>query len=553
MDALKRLIDSDAVARLRAHDATLFDTDAAGVKLAANSMGWTDLAARAPESYAILDRLALDVTQEGVTDVVLLGMGGSSLASLVIGEVLAEDGGVRLHVLDTTAPLTVGKAIAELDPARTLYVVASKSGGTIEPLSLYAIFREEADNELGRQAAGRRFIAITDPDTSLAALAVADGFRLTVSSPASVGGRFSAMTVFGLVTAALLGIDFRSLVERAAAMEAACSLPAADNPAAALCAFIADAQAAGRDKLTVVASPALASFGLWVEQLVAESLGKLGTGVIPVVELSDEMPLGYGSDRAVVVLRLEGNERLAEWVPKLAAASPVVELVLRDGFDIGAEFVRWEHAVALLGPLLGVNPFGQPNVQSAKDATAAALSGALATPPADHTTPDGTALTFAGALPVPAHAEPSLSTAVGHALGALRPHDFLCVLAYLPADDALLAPLHEAVPRVSAAMGHAVTLELGPRYLHSTGQLHKGGPDSGIFILVTTRDHADVPVPGRAWCLRDLHRAQAEGDLSTLTAAGRRVLRVDLPDAGLDSVTGLARALMDAAGVVWED
>jgi len=553
MDALKRLIDLDAVARLRAHDATLFDTDAAGVELAANSMGWTDLAARASESYAVLDRLALEVTEEGVTDVVLLGMGGSSLASLVIGDVLAEDGGVLLHVFDTTAPLTVGKAIAELDPARTLYVVASKSGGTIEPLSLYAIFREEADNELGRQAAGERFIAITDPGTSLAALAIADGFRTTVSSPASVGGRFSAMTVFGLVTAAVLGIDFRSLVERAAAMEAACGLPAAENPAAALAAFIGDAQAAGRDKLTVVASPALASFGLWVEQLVAESLGKLGTGVIPVVELSDEMPRDYGNDRAVVVLRLEGNERLAEWVPKLAATSPVIELVLRDGFDIGAEFVRWEHAVSLLGPLLGVNPFGQPNVQSAKDATAAALSGALATPQADHTTPDGTALTFAGALPVPTHAEPSLSTAVGHALAALHSSDFLCILAYLPADDALLAPLHEAVPRVSAATGHAVTLELGPRYLHSTGQLHKGGPDSGVFILVTTRDHADIPVPGREWCLRDLHRAQAEGDLSTLTAAGRRVLRVDLPDAGLDSVAGLARALMDAAGVVWED
>ena len=553
MDAMQHLIDTDAVARLRAHDATLFDTDTAGVELAANSMGWTDLAARAPESYAVLDRLALQVAEEAVTDVVLLGMGGSSLASLVIGEVLAEDGGVRLHVLDTTAPLSVGKAVAELDPAHTIYVVASKSGGTVEPLSLYAIFREEADNELGRQAAGQRFIAITDPGTSLEALASADGFRTTISSPADVGGRFSAMSVFGLVPAALLGVDFRSLVERAAAMEAACSLPAADNPGAALCAFIATAQAAGHDKLTVVASPALASFGLWVEQLVAESLGKLGRGVVPVVELSDEMPMGYGGDRAVVVLRLTGNERLAEWVPKLAETSPVVELVLRDGFDIGAEFVRWEHAVALLGPLLGVNPFGQPNVQAAKDATAAALSGTLDVPAASRTTPDGVALTFTGALPDPGHDEPSLATALGHALAALRNNDFLAVLAYLPADDALLAPLHDAVPRVSAALGRAITLELGPRYLHSTGQLHKGGPDTGVFVLVTTRDHADMPVPGREWCLRDLHRAQAEGDLSTLTAAGRRVLRVDLPDAGPDSVTALAHALMDAAGVAWED
>ena len=398
----------------------------------------------------------------------------------------------------------------------------------------------------------KRFIAITDPGSSLEALAAADGFREVVSSPPTVGGRFSAMSVFGLVPAALTGLDVDVLLERALAMETACSLPTPENPAAQLAAFIADAAATGRDKLTIVASPPLASFGLWVEQLVAESLGKEGRGVVPVVELSADKPQGYGSDRAIVVVRLEGDERLAEWAVRLADGAPVIELVLRDGYDVSAEWTRWEHAVALLGPLLGVNPFGQPNVQAAKDATASALAGELATPEPQAETAEGVAITFAGALSAPGHADLSTSNALGHALASLRPNDYLAILAYLPDDDALLAPVLEAVPRVSAELFSAVTFELGPRYLHSTGQLHKGGPNTGVFVLVTTRDHADAPVPGKEWGLGELHRAQAEGDLSTLVAAGRRVIRLDLPDATCESITGFAHALMNAAGVAWE-
>jgi hypothetical protein len=254
----------------------------------------------------------------------------------------------------------------------------------------------------------------------------------------------------------------------------------------------------------------------------------------------------------VIVVRLADDERLAEWTPKLAAGAPIGELVLRDGYDIGGEFSRWEHAVALLGPLLGVNPFGQPDVQAAKDATSAVLTDALAIPVPGSCTPDGVSLTFAGTLPDPGHSEQSLATAVGHALAALRPGDYLAILAFLPYDAELLAPLTAAVPRVSAETGVAVTLELGPRYLHSTGQLHKGGPNTGVFVVVTTRDAADAPVPGRPWGLRTLFRAQAEGDLTALAAAGRRVLRVDLQDSSADSIAAVAHALMDAAGVVWE-
>jgi hypothetical protein len=289
-----------------------------------------------------------------------------------------------------------------------------------------------------------------------------------------------------------------------------------------------------------------------VEQLVAESLGKHGRGVVPVVELSADKPQGYGSDRAVVIVRLEGDERLAEWTARLAETAPVIELTMRDGYDVAAEWTRWEHAVALLGPLFGVNPFGQPNVQAAKNATNAALAGELDVAEPQIETPEGVAITFAGALIAPGHVEQSLSNALGHALAALRPHDYLAILAYLPDDDALLAPLVEAVPRVSSELSSAITLELGPRYLHSTGQLHKGGPDTGVFILATTRDHADAPVPGKPWGLATLHRAQAEGDLSTLVDAGRRVIRIDLPDATCESVALFSHALMNAAGVAWE-
>jgi transaldolase / glucose-6-phosphate isomerase len=551
MNALRRLTDLDAVARLRAHDATLFGDSPKDVELAAKSLGWTRLAKTSSEIAEQIDRLAREFSDNGFTDVVLLGMGGSSLAALVLGDVLGADAGVRLHVLDTTCPQTIDNAIAQLAPATTVYLVSSKSGGTIEPNSLYAILREVADEALGRENGGRRFVALTDPGSPLEAAAASGGFCALVSTPETVGGRFSALTPFGLVPAALLGIDTTELLRRAANMEAACELPPAENPAALLAAFIADAREAGRDKLTIVASPSLRSFGLWIEQLVAESLGKHGTGVVPVVELADDFPQRYGTDRAVMVVRLASDERLTEWVPRLGAPGHVYELVLHDSYDIGAQFSLWEHAVALLGPLLGVNPFGQPNVQAAKDATNSVLSGKLGALEPSGCTPDGTSLTFAGGLPDPGHAEPSLATALGHALAAIRPGDYLGLLAYLPYDQELLAPLVSAVPLVSAATGTAVTLELGPRYLHSTGQLHKGGPNTGVFIVVTTRDAADTPVPGQPWGLRTLFRAQAEGDIATLVAASRRTLHIDLTDSGADTIERLAHALLDAAGVVW--
>ncbi len=554
MSALDRLFALDAPARLAARDASLFAEDDAVKEEVVHNLGWTHLAADAAAEIPGLVQLATTLRGEGLDDVVLLGMGGSSLASLVIGSVsgeLAQDR-PRLHVLDTTSPTTARTVLDSIDFARTVILVSSKSGTTVEPLSLYAVFRASADAALGREAAGDRFIAVTDPDSHLERLAAEEGFRSVVSSPANVGGRYSALTVFGLLPAALLGIDLERFVDSARSMETACHEPVRENPGTKLAAFAVDAHGAGRDKLTVIASPPLASFGLWVEQLVAESLGKEGTGIVPVVELSADKPAGYGRDRALAVVRYAHDDRLAGWAAQWRDHFPVIELVLQSAWDLSAEFVRWEHGVALMGPLLGVNPFGQPNVAAAKAATAAVLDGSIAAPEAQ-TEVDGSALTYAGALPSPGHPETSLGTAIGHAVAAMRSGDFLCVLAYLPDDPELLSPLFSVVTPASAELGVPFMLELGPRYLHSTGQLHKGGRNSGVFVLVSTSDSADVPVPGQPWGLRALHRAQAEGDLVTLAENDRRVMRIDLPDASPGSIAALVRGIADAAGIVIEE
>ncbi len=546
MTALHRLADADVIARLLRRDLSLFSApdDADARASVASRLGWLCLAEQAPAVLPDAMRLAESARAEGVSDVVLLGMGGSSLASLVISTAIGGTGDIRLRVLDTTAPVTVMRTLEEVDPARALYLVSSKSGGTIEPNSLYAIFAEQARERLGEHAAGDRFVALTDPGTPLEATAREAGFRHVFSTPPDVGGRFSALTAFGLVPAALVGVDLPRMLERALAAEAACSAPPADNPAAALGAFMIDAAESGADKLTIVAPEHLRTFGYWVEQLVAESLGKQGKGIVPVVELGDE-PQAYGSDRAVVVMHGPGDERFAErWSSRLRERA-LFDIELGDEYDIAREFVRWEYAVALAAPLLGVNPFDEPSVAEAKAATAAILSGAEQ-PPEPQLGINGVAVAFAGGLEPTGHTERSVTTAIGHALGTLKPGDYVAILAYLPDDDALLEPLRRAIPALAAASGHAVCLELGPRYLHSTGQLHKGGPDLGVFILVSTQDPADVAVPGESWSLCTLHRSQAQGDLVTLARHGRRVLWLDLPDASGASVTALAASLEDA-------
>lgn len=547
MPARERLVEMDAVNRLRDRDASLFSTDLDQRIPIMQRLGWTDLAGKASGRIPLLSALADAISAEGATDILLLGMGGSSIAPLVIAEVIGSAPGFpALHVLDTTSPVQVSGLLDVLDPASTYVVVASKSGTTIEPLALYAVVRAWFERAgMTKQAIGRRVIVITDPGSPLEKLRQRDMLRTALTAPATVGGRYSALSLFGLAPAALIGIHLPSLVLRAQAMEAACALPVEENPAALLAAWMVDARDAGRDKLTLVTSDLYSSFGLWAEQLVAESLGKDGIGIVPVIETAPAAAEAYGPDRAFVVLRSGDDEALAGWSRSTAAAHPVFELTVTDAFDLGAEFVRWEHAVALAGALLGVNPFDERAVAETKQVTSAILDGGASEVPSATIDLDGTWVTCVGGL---ACGSPSSrADAIRGALAALGPSDHLTLLVYAPDDRGRLAPLVEACSAVSHATRHAVRLDVGPRYLHTTGQLHKAGPNTGVYILVTGRDRCDVPVPGKAFDLATLHRAQAEGDLVALARHDRRVLRLDLPSTDPAVLAALAADLAAAA------
>ncbi|MDF1541941.1 MAG: hypothetical protein RQ731_03945 [Anaerosomatales bacterium] len=542
MNAMERLLEADAIARLADRDPTLFTDDVDQRQPILKRLGWTDLAEKATTRLPLATNLAAETARDGVTDVVLLGMGGSSLAPLVMSEVLGPvKGAPRLHVLDTTSPSTVTTLITALDPHTTAFVLASKSGTTVEPLSLYTIFREWMDDALGRVAAGKRFIVVTDPGSPLEARRQKDVMRVAIAAPPNVGGRFSALSVFGLVPAGLAGLDIAGLVGHAQEMERVCHAPGEDNPGAELAAWMFDALAAGRDKLTLVASPEYGSFGLWIEQLVAESTGKHGAGILPVIEDGNVPVASYGPDRALVVIRTQDDSRAGSHAQEARdSCVPVMEYVLAEPAAIGAEFVRWEFAVALTGVLMGVNPFDEPNVAEGKAATNGVLDGSADVPVADRDI-EGTWVTAAGAL-CEAPAPNDLAGTLELLHGALAPGSYLAVLAYLP-DDGRLSPIRDAAADVSARAEVPVCVEVGPRYLHSTGQLHKGGPETGAFLILTARSREDRAVPGADFSLGQLYRAQAEGDLMTLAAHGRPVVRLDLPDEAPDTVATVGLAM----------
>jgi hypothetical protein len=474
------------------------------------------------------------VRAAGYRRAVLLGMGGSSLAP----EVLRATFGVRpgfldLSVLDTTDPATLLAVDRSLDLDQTLFLVASKSGTTIETLSHFAYFWQRSG---GR---GTQFVAITDADTPLEALARERGFRRVFINPPDIGGRYSALSYFGLVPAALLGVDLGALLDRAARLAEACVTPQ-DNPGAQLAAALAGAALAGRDKLTLILPPELVAFGDWVEQLIAESTGKQGRGIVPVI---DE-PLGpsavYGPDRLFVRLALEAAPEPPQLAALVAAGHPAVTLPLRDPFDLGGEFFRWEFATALVGVLLGIDPFDEPNVQEAKDATARVLAEyeRLGRLPEPELAARANGVALAGAR------GRSVEEALRAFLAQARPGDYLALQAYLPYQPAVRAALQELRVRLRDHLRVATTLGFGPRFLHSTGQLHKGGPNSGLFVQLVGDDAEDAPIPGRPYTFGVLKRAQALGDLRALEARGRRVCRVALQGDLAASLRHLA-ALLD--------
>lgn len=529
---------ADRVAeRLWAKDGSLWAASGKPAEEVAAWLGWLDLPEAMSARVDELEHLARDVREDGYRRAAVLGMGGSSLAPELFAKVFGWAGGpagtgaasadgLELRILDSTHPAVVRGFRSWAGEQRTLFCVSSKSGSTTEPNAYQAA--------MGEIAPALDFLAITDPGTSLAELARVQEFRGIVEAPPDVGGRYSALTVFGLVPAVLNGVDIRGLLDRAVAMAEACRSPVADqNPGLALGALIGEAALAGRDKLTILTSERLAPFGDWAEQLIAESTGKAGTGVVPIVGEPLGEPSDYADDRLFVHLRLRDEDD-----PRMRALADE-EIVIDDPIDIGGEFVRWEVATAAAGIVLGIDPFDQPNVQESKDATKELLEayrsrgslpqpGPLVSEPGLTVTADPEAL---GDTPV------TVAGAIEHLISLLEPgRDYLAILAYLPPDPDVVAQLQSTRARVRDVLGVATTLGFGPRFLHSTGQLHKGGPETGVFLQLTADPAKDLPIPGWDESFGTLIAAQALGDLTSLQRRGRRALRLHMADleAGLD-------------------
>lgn len=558
-ETITRAVDDRWAERLWGRDTTLWSDDARVQERIAGRLGWLDAPASFAERAAELTAFGVAAAGEGFERALVCGMGGSSLAPEVLARSFPmSESGIAVGVLDSTDPEAVRRATGEFAPERTLYLIASKSGTTSETLAFLAHFWEAVEQTHGRapkSRAGEHFVAITDPGKSLEAIPDVDAFRSVFLNPEDVGGRYSALTYVGLVPAALLGLDLDALLLDARLMAERCRADDAGNPGLWLGAALAALARNGRDKLTFVIEPELASLGAWLEQLIAESTGKQGLGVIPIDGEPLGEPGGYGTDR--VFLRL-GRHTGDAWqnetegpLDVLAAAGhPVIDLSLKDGEWLGGEFFRWEFATAICGAALGIDPFDEPNVTESKENTRRVLdafesAGSLPTEPP--LAEEGRLRLFGDAPLRLSEPGADLVSDLSRHLARARPSGYISLQAYLAATPEREAMLRELQRLLRDRTGRAVTLGYGPRFLHSTGQLHKGGTASGCFLQLVARHPEDLPIPGREETFGVLIDAQALGDFASLESHDLPVLRIDLsddPDAGLAELrVALERAL----------
>jgi transaldolase/glucose-6-phosphate isomerase len=529
---LASLNDTRVGPRLWRRDVSLWTDVQAEAEEASRRLGWLTLPEVMQAQIGELQAFAEEARRDELHRAVVLGMGGSSLAPDVFRRMLHPGSGMQLHVLDSTDPEMVDRIARVAPPSETLYVVSSKSGTTTEPLALLEYFWAVAETSLGSNA-GRHFVAITDPDTSLQMLAEKRSFRQVFPGPSDVGGRYSALSVFGLLPAALLGADIGAMLAGALDMARRCgaAVDAARNPGMHLGAFLALAAEKGRDKLTFLADEGLEPLEDWIEQLIAESSGKKGKGILPITVEPPGATMAYGRDRAFAYLRRAGDHDAM--VEELSGAGhPVTVIEVGEGeTGLGAEFFRWEFATAVACHRLGVNAFDQPDVQRAKDRTADLLKtyrkqGSLPMPTAlwqgQGTVVEGREGSLSNVT------NSNLTQVVGEILSQVRDGDALCFLAYLPYGDSVESQFRSLRAAIRDARHVATSLGFGPRYLHSTGQMHKGGPDRMVFVLVTADRLLGVAVPGMGVTFNLLQRAQAIGDLQALLALGRRAFSFHL-------------------------
>jgi transaldolase/glucose-6-phosphate isomerase len=554
--ALAEIRDKRILSRIWAHDHTVWQPEPTEVS---NRLGWLNMPEVMKECVYRMQALAEAVCAEGYTHAVLFGMGGSSLAPEVFRKTFGvKKGYLDLAVLDSTDPGAVLAHAKRLDPGKTLFIVSTKSGGTVETLSFFKFFYNWAAEALGVEQAGRHFIAITDPGSSLADLAEQYGFRSTFLNDPMIGGRYSALSYFGLVPAALIGADVDALLDRAMTMScncAGCNCPVdGNNTGGRLGVVMAELARAGRDKTTVITSPALASFGDWVEQLIAESTGKEGKGILPVVGEPVGKPEVYGSDRLFVYLRLKGDEAHDSAVKALEKAGhPVVRIHLDDIYDLGGQFFLWEMATAVAGARIGINPFDQPNVEAAKKLAQKMVQSYQK----EGKLPEPIPTLQSNGIRVYADFEAhSVDESLPRFLSQAKPGDdhgagrsYVALQAYVEPTPKTDEALQNLRVRIRDRYRLAATVGYGPRFLHSTGQLHKGDAGHGLFIQFTADMPKDAPIPDKAGkkpssiSFGVLKDAQALGDRQALLDAGRKVIRFHLDKDVIGSLRQLTKAL----------
>jgi transaldolase / glucose-6-phosphate isomerase len=549
-------LDADrAVSRLWAKDATFWTQHDE-----AKWLGWLDIADRELANLAEYESFASEVRRDGFADVVLLGMGGSSLGPEVLGEIIGSaQGAPRLHILDSTDPAQIRTLERAIDIKKTLFIVSSKSGSTLEPNIFKDYFFARVQESFGDKAGGR-FVAVTDPGSAMEKAARNQNFRRIFFGDPTIGGRYSVLSAFGLTPAAAIGVELKRFLQLAQEMARACGpdAPPADNPGVLLGAALGVAARAGRDKVTIIPSPKVADFGAWAEQLIAESTGKNGKALIPVDDEPPGTPEVYGADRIFVHLTLTGDGNLAQDASVEAlenAGHPVVRIEVKSPDHLAQEFFRWEIATAIAGALIGINPFDQPDVEASKVktrelTTSYEKSGAL---------PPEKPVFAAGAMEIytdeknaqalrSAGAGDDLSSWVKAHLDRAGAGDYVALLAYIQRNAAHMTTLREMRTAIRDARHVATCVGFGPRFLHSTGQAYKGGPNTGVFLQITTAHPDALAIPGYRADFGVVEAAQARGDMGVLVERDRRVMRIHFADGnvdgGLKQLSGaIARAL----------
>ncbi|MGN0035065.1 MAG: hypothetical protein ACI364_05005 [Coriobacteriales bacterium] len=571
----RRLVDEHVFSRIGQRDASLYSFDIETAEYATRFFGWTQLSSCPPVDPGQIASFAAQLRSEKLQSVVLVGQGGSTQASMTITRLNEQNSRVSFKTMDSVSPVYVNKILGECDPAHTLYVVSSKSGTTVETDLLSRVAWDYVTDRLGAKAP-RRFVAITDPDSELARRAQRQNWRAVFEGSVDVGGRFSALSVFGLLNAALVGIDIIELLDEASAFEETCCQDSEDNPALQLASFLYGNYENGRRIFSLVSPQPGRCFGLWVEQLVAESLGKNDKGILPNIEIDASMLAVPRDDRCAITYAIRPDASFETDIARIDPSIPTMHFRIPRVLDIASHFIMWEYAIAACARLMEVNPFDQPDVQLTKSKAKALLyaeDGTIGITPSCRQIPtghsvglkgeeDGDHPLFADLLPDGRPSRPedadkvdpmvracvleaelspacsaddarmeTLDDALGALFSSLKPGDYFSLNAFLPFyTEGRRVPLEEIRHCVAAHLGVASCLEIGPRYLHSTGQLHKGGSDNGVFLVVSSEERDDIAIPNEDFTLGRLAHAEACGDMAALAEKGRRALRLHLVD-----------------------